>query len=274
MTWAAGAEAAPRITIAPITGDKRATVQSQIGAALCKQNTCVSSTRVFTKKKPDWKKIQSSNVQGLLVGGVGKAKSGGGKELTLSWLNKPGKAAQSWTFPLTKQGKLTTSSLQQLSGDVNNLATGAAAPLTAPAGDTSVASGVAAGTAPARAPRRPRGWRAGAAAGARGSPPPRGPAPPPPAGPAPAPGDSPPAAPHRGEDPGRHAGGARCGGRCRRRGPAAPVAVRAGGRLRSPQPQPLLRPVTDAAALQPGAVLRSAPPAPALPPRLPHRPRP
>ena len=145
MLWAAGAEAAgPRITIAPITGDKRATVQSQISAALCKTNTCVSSTRVFTKKKPDWKKIQSANVQGLLVGGIGKAKSGGGKELTLSWLNKPGKAAQSWTYPLTKQGKLTTSSVNQLSGEVNNLATGAAAPLIAPGGDSSAAAGVAA----------------------------------------------------------------------------------------------------------------------------------
>src|SRR5262249_23897332 len=171
MTWAAGAEAAPRITIAPITGDKRATVQSQISAALCKQNTCVSSTRVFTKKKPDWKKIQSSNVQGLLVGGVGKAKSGGGKELTLSWLNKPGKAAQSWTFPLTTQGKLTTSTLRQLPGAVNTRAPGAAAPLAAPGGDPSVASGLA----------------ALAAAVAAGTPTPAGQAPPPPPEPLPLP---------------------------------------------------------------------------------------
>jgi hypothetical protein len=155
--WAAGAEAAPRITIAPITGDKRSTVQSQISAALCKQNTCVASTRVFTKKKPDWKKIQSANVQGLLVGGIAKAKSGGGKELQLSWLNRPGKAAQSWAFPLTKQGKLTTSSLQQLSGDVSNLATGAAAPIIPPGGDSSVAAGVAAGAAAVAAAQTPPG---------------------------------------------------------------------------------------------------------------------
>src|SRR5262249_50097576 len=148
-----------------------ATVQSQISAALCKQNTCVSSTRVFTKKKPDWKKIQSSNVQGLLIGGVGKAKSGGGKEVSLSWLNRPGKAAQSWTFPLTKQGKLTASSLQQLSSDVTPLAGGAVAPVVAPGSDTSVASGVA----------------AGAAAVAAGSPSPAGQAPPPPPEPLPLP---------------------------------------------------------------------------------------
>ena len=148
VVWAASAEAAPpRITIAPITGDKKAQIQSQISAALCKTNTCVVSTRVFTNKKPDWKKIQSANVQGLLLGGVSKAKSGSGKELQLSWLNRPGKAAQSWTYPLTKQGKLTTGSLQQLSGEVSNLALGGGAPVIAPGGDSSVAAGVAAGAA-------------------------------------------------------------------------------------------------------------------------------
>ncbi|HVP62248.1 MAG TPA: hypothetical protein VMT11_16950 [Myxococcaceae bacterium] len=122
LVWALTAEAAPKITVAPITGDKRSQVQSQISAALCRTYTCVPSSRVFTKKKPDWKKIQSAQVQGLLVGGVAKAKSGKGKEVQLSWLNKPGKAAQSWSFPLTQAGKLTSSSLQTLGTDVGNLA--------------------------------------------------------------------------------------------------------------------------------------------------------
>ncbi|HUM11964.1 MAG TPA: hypothetical protein VLT82_13535 [Myxococcaceae bacterium] len=122
LVCALKAEAAPKITIAPITGDKRSQVQSQISASLCRTYTCVPSSRVFTKKKPDWKKIQSAQVQGLLVGGVAKAKSGKGKEVELSWLNKPGKAAQSWSFPLTQAGKLTSSSLQTLGTDVGNLA--------------------------------------------------------------------------------------------------------------------------------------------------------
>jgi hypothetical protein len=139
------AQAAPKITIAPITGDKRSQVQSQISGALCRTYSCVSSSHVFTKKKPDWNKIKNANVQGLLVGGVAKAKSGKGKEVQLSWLNKPGKAAQSWSFPLTQQGKLTSSGLKTLSADVGNLAS--AGPLL----ETGVGAvgAVAAGTAPA-----------------------------------------------------------------------------------------------------------------------------
>ena len=124
LVCALSAEAAPKITIAPITGDKKSQVGSQISAALCRTYTCVPSSRVFTKKKPDWNKMKSAQVSGLLVGGVAKAKTGKGKEVQLSWLDKPGKAAQSWSFPLTSAGKLTSSSLQTLSADVGNLASG------------------------------------------------------------------------------------------------------------------------------------------------------
>jgi len=140
------AHAAPKITIAPITGDKKSQVQSQISAALCRTYSCVASSRVFTKKKPDWKKIQSAQVQGLLVGGVAKAKSGKGKEVQLSWLDKPGKAAQSWSFPLTQAGKLTSSSLQTLSADIGTLSSGGGV-----AGAGAVGA-VAAGSAPAPGP--------------------------------------------------------------------------------------------------------------------------
>jgi hypothetical protein len=116
------AGAAPKITIAPITGDKKSQVQSQISAVLCRTYTCVPSSRVFTKKKPDWNKMKSAQVQGLLVGGVAKAKSG--KEVQLSWLSKPGKPDKSWSFPLTQAGKVTSSSLQTLGTDVGNLTSG------------------------------------------------------------------------------------------------------------------------------------------------------
>jgi hypothetical protein len=116
--------AAPKITIAPISGDKKSQVQSQISAVLCRTYTCVPYSRVFTKKKPDWNKIKSAQVQGLLVGGVAKAKSGKGKEVSLSWLSKPGKPAQNWSFPLSSAGKVTTSSLNTLSSDVGNLTAG------------------------------------------------------------------------------------------------------------------------------------------------------
>ncbi|HZJ52552.1 MAG TPA: hypothetical protein VFD38_00310 [Myxococcaceae bacterium] len=127
LVCALTANAAPKITIAPITGDKKSQVASQISAALCRTYTCVPSSRVFTKKKPDWNKMKSAQVSGLLVGGVAKAKSGKGKEVQLSWLDKPGKAAQSWSFPLTSAGKLTSSSVQTLSADVGNLASGGGA---------------------------------------------------------------------------------------------------------------------------------------------------
>jgi hypothetical protein len=146
LICALAAHAAPKITIAPITGDKKSQVQSQISAALCRTYSCVASSRVFTKKKPDWKKIQSAQVQGLLVGGVAKAKSGKGKEVQLSWLDKPGKAAQSWSFPLTQAGKLTSSSLQTLSGDIGTLTSGGGV-----AGAGAVAA-VAAGTAASPGP--------------------------------------------------------------------------------------------------------------------------
>jgi len=135
------AHAAPKITIAPITGDKRSQVQSQISGALCRTYSCVPSSRVFSKKKPDWNKIKSAGVTGLLVGGVAKAKSGKGKEVQLSWLDKPGKAAQSWSFPLTQQGKLTSSSLKTLSGDVGNLASGGGAAAVGAVGAIAAGSG-------------------------------------------------------------------------------------------------------------------------------------
>ena len=142
LVCALTAEAAPKITIAPITGDKKSQVGSQISSALCRTYTCVPSSRVFTKKKPDWNKIKSANVSGLLVGGVAKSKSGKGKEVQLSWLDKPGKAAQSWSFPLSNAGKITSSSLQTLSADVGNLTSGGG---TAAVG---AVGAVAAGTAP------------------------------------------------------------------------------------------------------------------------------
>ena len=146
LVCALTAEAAPKITIAPISGDKKSQVGSQISGALCRTYTCVPSSRVFTKKKPDWNKMKSAQVTGLLVGGVAKAKSGKGKEVQLSWLDKPGKAAQSWSFPLTSAGKLTNTSLQTLSADVGNLASGG--------GSASVGAvgAVAAGTAAAPGP--------------------------------------------------------------------------------------------------------------------------
>jgi len=140
LVCAFSASAAPKITIAPITGDKKSQVGSQISAALCRTYTCVPSSRVFTKKKPDWNKMKSAQVSGLLVGGVAKAKTGKGKEVQLSWLDKPGKPAQSWSFPLTSAGKVTGSSLQTLSADVGNLTSG---------GGVGAVGAVAAGTAAA-----------------------------------------------------------------------------------------------------------------------------
>ena len=162
------ATAAPKITIAPITGDKKSQVQSQISAVLCRTYTCVPASRVFSKKKPDWNKIKSTQVQGLLIGGITKTQ--GGKEAQLSWLTRPGKAEKSWSFPLTQAGKLTSSSLQTLTGDVASvtaptevsggigavgaLAGGSAAdtlattpPTTGPASSTSTAGAMAAGAA-------------------------------------------------------------------------------------------------------------------------------
>jgi hypothetical protein len=145
LAGAVTAQAAPRITIAPITGDKRSQLQSQISSALCRTYTCVSSSKVFTKKKPDWNKMKSNNVQGMLIGGTAKSKSGGGRELQLAWLSKPGKPGQTWAFPLTKQGKVTASSLQTLKADVANLTGGGEAPpvAAAPGSDAAAVAGAA-----------------------------------------------------------------------------------------------------------------------------------
>jgi hypothetical protein len=162
LAGAVTAEAAPRITVAPITGDKRSQLQSQISSALCRTYTCVSSSRVFTKKKPDWNKMKSNNVQGMLIGGTAKSKSGGGRELQLAWLSKPGKPDQTWAFPLTKQGKVTASSLQTLKTDVANLTGGGAAapvaaapPTTSDAAATAAAAGAVAGQMPPAPPTEP-----------------------------------------------------------------------------------------------------------------------
>jgi len=191
LICALSAEAAPKITIAPITGDKRSQVQSQISAALCRTYTCVPSSRVFSKKKPDWNKIKSAQVSGLLVGGVGKAKSGKGKEVQLSWLSKQGKPDQSWAFPLTNAGKLTSSSLQTLSKDVGALSSGGGEAGVGAVGAIAAGSSAAAPGADTLASTPPTtgpGAAAGAAALAAGSAPaeplplPVSPTPPPPTG--------------------------------------------------------------------------------------------
>jgi hypothetical protein len=148
------AKAAPRISLGPIRGDRKSAVASQLASALCGSYECVLRSRVSTAGKPDFKKARKLKVAGILTGAVTKKR--GGQFLSLALLTGPRRAAQTWSFQLTRRGTLSPGSVDQLSQDLNAQLGGAAPPPTAPAlPEPPARAAPAVPPAPARPPPAP-----------------------------------------------------------------------------------------------------------------------
>lgn len=114
LVWVAFLMAAPaaaqRIGIVPFTGPNSAAVRNQLVAAICDTADCVTSAKVTTGNKPDWKKAKKEALQFFVLGTV--TKKGKTSTLTLEVLSKPGAVKLKKAFPLAPDG-LAAKTLQQ-----------------------------------------------------------------------------------------------------------------------------------------------------------------
>ena len=104
--------AAPRISLAPVRGDKNNAVGSQLTGEVCKVYDCVPYARTSTNKKPDWTKARKEKVAGVLTTNITKTKKGYTAGVAL--LMGSSKVKRSWNFPLTSKRNLSSAQLKQL----------------------------------------------------------------------------------------------------------------------------------------------------------------
>jgi hypothetical protein len=178
------AGAPPRISVAPVNGDKSGALTKQLRSLLCADYECVPYTKLRTSGKLDFKKAEALKVAGILVGTAATSRKG--KFLELALLRRSLRPAWKGRYPLGKGGTLLRDSAAELSLDVADQLGGGrpptppmeAAPPAAAAPAPAVAPAPAA-AAPAAPPAAPKPEPAAAA--------PEAPAPKPPAKPAAAP---------------------------------------------------------------------------------------
>jgi hypothetical protein len=108
--------AAPRISLAPVRGDKNNAVGSQLTGEVCKAYDCVPYTRASTNKKPDWNKARKEKVAGILTTNITKTKKGYNAGVAL--LMGSSKVKRSWNFPLTAKRNLSSAQLKQLTHEM------------------------------------------------------------------------------------------------------------------------------------------------------------
>jgi hypothetical protein len=132
----------PRLSVAPVRGDKNNAVGSQINGELCKAYDCVPFAKVSTNKKPDWKKAKKEKVVGIVATTISKTKRGYSAGVALM-LGGP-KPAHAWNFPLSSHRNLSGPQLKQLVGET--------APLMGLMEDVSGVAAIAAAEAPRAAP--------------------------------------------------------------------------------------------------------------------------
>jgi hypothetical protein len=107
---AAAPATAQRIGVINFTGPNAANVRNQLVTALCDKADCVSSTKVTTNNKPDWKKAKKEALQFFVLGTVGK--KGRKQVVTIEVLSKPGASALKKSFPIGADG-LSSKALSQ-----------------------------------------------------------------------------------------------------------------------------------------------------------------
>lgn len=116
LASAGAAEAAPRITVGPISGDRKSALVLQLASALCSTYECVPRYRILTRGEVDLGKARSLRVAGVLTGGVTGTRNE--RVLSLALFGKRDGAARRWRLPLTRRGSLAPDSVSQLVHDL------------------------------------------------------------------------------------------------------------------------------------------------------------
>jgi hypothetical protein len=109
---AQGAGSPPRISLAPVHGDKNNAVGSQLNSEMCKVYNCVPYAKVSTNKKPDWKKAKKERVVAIFTTSISKTKKGYTAGMAL--LVGSSKPKQTWSFPLTSHRNLSGLAVTQV----------------------------------------------------------------------------------------------------------------------------------------------------------------
>ncbi len=112
VALAQGAGSPPRISLAPVHGDKNNAVGSQLNGQLCKVYVCVPYAKVSTNKKPDFKKAKKERVAGIFTTSITKTKKGYTAGVAL--LSGSSKPTQTWSFPLTSKRNLSSLAVTQV----------------------------------------------------------------------------------------------------------------------------------------------------------------
>jgi hypothetical protein len=112
VALAQGAGSPPRITLAPVHGDKNNAVGSQLNGELCKVYVCVPYSKVSTNKKPDFKKAKKERVAGIFTTSITKTKKGYTAGVAL--LTTSSKPTQTWSFPLTSKRNMSSLAVKQV----------------------------------------------------------------------------------------------------------------------------------------------------------------
>jgi len=134
----------PRLSVAPVRGDKNNAVGSQLTGQLCKAYDCVPYSQVSTNKKPDWAKVRKQKVAGIVTTTITKTKKGYTAGVALLVTSK---VKRSWSFPLSSKRNLSGAQLKQLTTEM--------APSMGIAEDVSGVAAIAAAEAKAAPPPPP-----------------------------------------------------------------------------------------------------------------------
>ena len=113
---AGAARATPRIAIGPVKGDARAVVPTQLAEALCGQLECVLWREVSSRRAPDLAKARARDVSGILVGRL--ERDAEGRTAVLSLLAGSPRPARSWSFRLSRGGRIADVDLQRLEAEL------------------------------------------------------------------------------------------------------------------------------------------------------------
>lgn len=123
------AAAAPRLSVAPLPGARRALL-AQLGVELCRAFECVPFVRGATRAGFDLAAMRRAQVDGILVGAL--ASVGAGRILALSLYTDTDFAELTWRIPLDARGAIPADELATLQRELmTRLGPPAAAPRSA-----------------------------------------------------------------------------------------------------------------------------------------------
>lgn len=115
-------EGAPRISLAPVRGDASGALSKQLRSVLCGEYECVPYSKVRTRGKLDFAKVEALQVAGILAGTVASRK--GGKALEVALLKQSLRPVWKRSYPLTRGGSLPRDSGRDLAEEIGNLLAG------------------------------------------------------------------------------------------------------------------------------------------------------